>query len=454
MSFLKKIAQKIGIDKSIAYSSGARIVQAFTGIVSIFFITGYLTGVEQGFYYTFGSILAIQTFFELGLTGIITQYVSHEASHLEINEFGEYIGNEKYKSRLSSLLHFVVKWYSCVALLFFVTLVIVGFIFFEVNSNKDECISWKVPWILLSIGTAIKLFQSPLSSFFMGLDKVKEMSKISFYQQLILPISTWIGLVCDLKLYVVGISSLLSVLIWFIYIAKTNMHSLIFKIWNVKVFFKIGYMEEIFPFQWRIALSALSGYFIFSFLNPVLFAYQGPVIAGQMGMTLSVLSAVQSFSMSWLNTKVPLYSRLIAIKDYSKLDSIFNKTMHQMVLVCCVLMLAVLVIISALQFLKISINGELLSARFLSGFTLIALIFAYLVDQFTFSWATYLRCHKREPFLWISIFAGIGCCVSTYYTAKYSTVFVVSLSYCLVKLTGIPWGYAIFKKYKYLWHKI
>ena len=52
MKFLKSIANKLGVDKAIAYSSGARIVQAFTGVGSIFFISTFLTGVEQGFYYT------------------------------------------------------------------------------------------------------------------------------------------------------------------------------------------------------------------------------------------------------------------------------------------------------------------------------------------------------------------------------------------------------------------
>ena len=43
----------------------------------------------------------------------------------------------------------------------------------------------------------------------------------------------------------------------------------------------ISYMKEIFPNQWKIALSWVSGYFIFHFFNPVLFA-EGPVVAGQM----------------------------------------------------------------------------------------------------------------------------------------------------------------------------
>ena len=108
INLLKVTASKIGIDKSIAYSSGARVVQAFTGVGSVFFISTFLTGVEQGFYYTFGSILALQVFFELGLTGIMTQYVAHEASHLVLNKNGEYQGEERYKSRLASLVRFCI----------------------------------------------------------------------------------------------------------------------------------------------------------------------------------------------------------------------------------------------------------------------------------------------------------------------------------------------------------
>lgn len=90
-----EFVRKLGVDKSIAYSSGARVVQAFTGVASILFIAQFLTKTEQGFYYTFGSIIAIQIFFELGLTNIITQYVAHEASHLKWTDSTHLEGRQK-----------------------------------------------------------------------------------------------------------------------------------------------------------------------------------------------------------------------------------------------------------------------------------------------------------------------------------------------------------------------
>jgi hypothetical protein len=59
---VKSLFKKIGIDGAIFYTLLARVIQAFTGIVTIFFVAKFLSGVEQGFYYTFGSILEIQVF--------------------------------------------------------------------------------------------------------------------------------------------------------------------------------------------------------------------------------------------------------------------------------------------------------------------------------------------------------------------------------------------------------
>ena len=111
-SILHQIAQNIGMDKAIAYTSGARIVQGISGVGTMFFLSTFLTGIEQGFYFTFGSILALQVFFELGLTGIMQQYVAHEASHLNLDENKQYQGEEQYQSRLASLVKFCLKWYS------------------------------------------------------------------------------------------------------------------------------------------------------------------------------------------------------------------------------------------------------------------------------------------------------------------------------------------------------
>lgn len=454
MKLLKTITNKLGIDKAIAYSSGARIVQTFTGVGSIFFISTFLTGVEQGFYYTFGSILALQVFFELGLTGIMTQYVAHEASHLTLDDNGEYQGETKYKSRLASLVRFCLKWYGILAIIVFIFLLIVGYAYFsKYGENQGESVSWKIPWLIICVATAIKLFQSPFTSVITGLGFVKETSKISFWQQIVLPAFIWTGLAAGLKLYVSGIGYLLSVVIWFFFIKKQNLSPILINLLKVRVSEKVGYMKEIFPYQWKIALSWISGYFIFQLFNPVLFATEGAVVAGQMGMTLTALNAIQAFSMSWLNTKVPLYSQLIALKNYTTLDDLFVKTLKQMVSVCGLLLILFLSFVAMTREMQIGINGNLIVDRFLSYIPMTLMMIPVFLQQFTNSWATYLRCHKKEPFLVNSIVNGALCMLSTIILGKTFGLYGIVIGYCSIQVLLFPWGYYLYSSNKIKWHE-
>lgn len=446
------IAHKIGIDKSIAYSSGSRIVAGFTGVASVFFITTFLTGVEQGFYYTFGSILALQVFFELGLTGIMTQYVAHEVSHLTLNEDLHYEGNEKYKSRLASLIHFCVKWYAVLSIFVLVFLVTVGLVYFTRYGSSHSSVSWKLPWLLICLGTAIKLFLAPFNSILMGLGNVKEISKIGFWQQVILPATSWTGLICGLKLYVVGIGCVLSAILWLIYIRQKRLDMIVINLWKINVSERVIYFKEIFPYQWRIALSWVSGYFIFQLFNPVLFAIEGAEVAGQMGMTLQALNAIQAFSFSWLNTKVPLYSQLIALKDYVQLDSLFNKTLRQMTTVCFMLLAAFFFVIWLLNMTQLEFGGNVIANRFLSYWPMLLMMIPIFLQQYVTSWATYLRCHKQEPFLVNSVCAGIACCLSTFIFGKLYGLYGITIGYCVISILFFPWGYWIYKTKKREWH--
>lgn len=449
---LKQFLKKIGMDKAIAYSTGSRVVQAMTGPISILFISRYLTGVEQGFYFTFGSVLAIQTFFELGLSGIITQFVAHEACHLKLNEQKEYEGEERYKSRLSSLLHWSVKWYSIICVLFLITLIIVGFVYFGTYSKDHPDVSWQIPWILISIGTVIKLFQSPLNSFIMGLGMVKEMNQAMFIQQCILPLASWLSLFCGFKLYVIGISCILSVFYWNIYVYASHIWAILKGVWNTAIHERVQYMKEIFPMQWRIALSWISGYFVFNIFNIVLFATDGPIVAGQMGMTVQVLNAIQSMGLAWISTKVPLFSGLIAQEKFNELDTIFRRTTIQMMFILVAMLMVMLFGVWVLDISQLSIGDEPLVNRFLPYSPMILLMIAMLFNDYLNAIATYLRCHKKEPFLWNSIAGGVLCGTSTFVLGNLYGVNGITIGYCTLCILLSFWGQWIFVTCKKKWH--
>ncbi len=451
MSLIRSIGHKIGIDKSIAYTSTARIIQAAGGIITALFIARFLTGVEQGFYYTFGSILAIQTFFELGMNGIITQYVAHEASHLTWQ--GTCLeGASVYRSRLSSLLHFCFKWYGCFAIVLFAVLMAVGFVFFTRYDPTGGSVSWRLPWTILSITTAANLMIAPMFAYLEGLGKVKEVAKYRFYQISVGLLIVWLCLGCGAKLLTAAINSLTWVIVAACAFTLSPFGSILKEIYRTKVVEKVSYAKEIFPFQWKIALSWISGYFIFQLFNPVLFATDGAVVAGQMGMTLAALTGIQALSYSWTSTKVPTYSGMIEMKRYTELDTLFTRTLNQSAGINAFCLLLFFLVIFAIRQYHITVFGLYLGDRFLAYLPLLMMMIPEFANQFISAWATYLRCHKREPFLVNSIVTGILCCLSTVGLGHCFGVNGITIGYCIITLAITPWGYYIYTSKKKLWH--
>lgn len=455
VSILRRIAQGIGIDKAIAYTSGARIVQGVSGVGTMFFLSTFLTGVEQGFYFTFGSILALQVFFELGLTGIMQQYVAHEASHLVLDKNKEYQGEIKYCSRLASLVRFCLKWYSVLAGAVLLFLIFIGNIYFsKYGDSHSTDVEWQLPWVIICIGTSVCIFQSPLTAILRGLGYVKDMSKVGFYGQIINPVCIWIGLALGLKLYVMGIGYALSVIIWQVYVIRKGLYRILTNLLKTEVSEKVSYFNEIFPYQWRIALSWISGYFIFQLFNPVLFATEGAIVAGQMGMTLHALNSIQSLSLSWMNTKIPVISKLIALKEYVKLDTMFNQTLRQMVSICSVLLVAFFVCLWGLNASRFEVNGSILANRFLGYVPTLLLMIPIFLQQFTGAWATYLRCHKKEPFLVNSVVGGLLCMASTIGLGNVLGLYGITVGYCCIQVFLCFWAYKIYVSKKAEWHKL
>ena len=448
IKIFKTLSKKIGIDGSIAYSSGARIVQAFTGVGSVFFISFYLTEVEQGFYYTFGSLLALQVFFELGLSNILTQYIAFESANLYWTNESKLNGSKENLSRLSHLLHFSFKWYGVVGVLFGIFLIIGGIIFFTKYNANNDTVEWFLPWLLVSTSTILNLYSTPFLSILTGLDKVKEVAKLRFYQQLLVPLFTWLGLALDLGLFVLGIGQFCSFLLCIIWLVKTPMFRILSNIWKEKIAERVNYKKEIFPYQWKIAVSWISGYFVLQLFNPVLFAKEGAIIAGQMGMTLVAFTAMSAFSQSWINTKIPAMTKLIARKEYQTLDNLFYKTVKQLNLVFLILLFGFFLFIYILRFYQFTLGD-----RFLPWLPLFLIAIPIYVSQFVNAWAIYLRCHKKEPLLLYSVIAGVLCCLSTLILGSEYGVIGMTGGYCIIICSLSFWVHYMFKKLKNQWHK-
>ena len=434
---------KLGIDGAILYTSSARIIQAGGGIVTAFLIAKFLSKEEQGFYFTFASVLAIQIFFELGLGGILTQFVAHEMAHIRIKN-NTIEGDKKHISRLASILHFSVKWYAVFAFLLLLALTFGGSYFFYRNTLGIEHIQWRTPWLIVAFFAGSNLLLSPIMAILQGMHKVKEMARLALIQQITVMSISWLSLVLGAKLYVVAINAMVGFIVLVSLYLGGGYAKILYTLWKQPIVEKISYWQEIFPLQWKIALSWASGYFIFQAFNPIVFAFYGPVVAGQVGMTLTILNAILSLVVSWTSTKIPLWSSLIARREYKELDNSVESTLTKSSLVAVLVILGALAFIVGLQYFDFSLGNRFLSLPLCAVFFL-SVPFNNIIN----TWATALRCFKREPFLFQAFFIGLCCVFEMYITAKYFTIETLIGGYLIIVIcVSLPMSYYIFKTKK------
>ena len=81
------LARAIGLDAAVAFSVSARLWQVIAATGTVILMTQFFSRELQGYYYTIVSLLAIQGFLDLGLSGIIVLLASHESAHLVTQEF-------------------------------------------------------------------------------------------------------------------------------------------------------------------------------------------------------------------------------------------------------------------------------------------------------------------------------------------------------------------------------
>jgi O-antigen/teichoic acid export membrane protein len=289
---------------------------------------------------------------------------------------------------------------------------------------------------------------SPILAYLEGLGKVTEIAKIRMIQQSVQLIFLLVFLNGGLKLLASPLAAIIACTIAPLWILFSYKRILLINVWNSLSQWKVNYKDEIFPFQWRISLSWISGYFIFQLFNPVIFATDGPVTAGQMGMTLTALNGVMSISMSWINTKVPLFATLIAKKDFITLDKIFDRTLRESSLICGLMLVILIIIVYLLEYYGIALRD-----RFLPTISIISLCFVTFLNQFIFAYAAYLRSHKKEPFLIQSLVGAVLTSTSTILMGYFYGVNGITIGYLfLTFFTGFFWARNIFNKKKVEWH--
>ena len=188
---LRRIFRLMGIDRAIGYTVLARGWAAFAGVISLILIARTLTPAEQGYYYTFGSLVALQIVFELGFSVVILQLAAHEIAHLTVGPRGIISGPALPHARLASIFRKVIKWYSVAAILMACLLIPLGWHFFATNSNSHHAVGWRLPWISVVLASSITFQIDPIFSFLEGCGFVARVARTRLTQSMLGSLFAW-----------------------------------------------------------------------------------------------------------------------------------------------------------------------------------------------------------------------------------------------------------------------
>ena len=102
-SRIAALLNRTEVDQAVIFVLLNRGWQILTMPATLFLIAKHFSPEVQGFYYTFVSVLALQSFLELGFVIVIINVSSHEWAHLRLDEAGNIVGRQEALSRLASL---------------------------------------------------------------------------------------------------------------------------------------------------------------------------------------------------------------------------------------------------------------------------------------------------------------------------------------------------------------
>jgi hypothetical protein len=439
--------KRLGMDGAIANTFLARLVNILGSTGTVLLIVRFLNPVEQGYYYTLLSLVSLQMVFELGFSFVIQQLAAHECVHLELHADGSVTGDPLAYARLASALQLTLRWYTVAAAAMGLILAPLGMVFFARHAAGAAPVAWQGPWLTAVVASAIGLWCLPFYSFLEGCGQVRAVAALRLRQAIAASLLAWTAMLLHLGLYSPALVIVGQIGTGLLFLGS---HRGLLKglLRHHAAEASIHWSHEVWPFQWRIAVSWTCSFFTAQIFIPIIFALRGPVEAGQIGMSLSITGYMTSLVLPWITTKATPFGRMIAQRQFQGLDRLFLRTLSQALAV-----FTIIALVADAGTALLTVVAPRLASRMVSPQLFAVLVLAAGANCVIQSLATLLRSFKREPFLVQSLLVASLTLALAVFTAPRWGNTGVTFSYLAATAgIGLPSAIAIFvqSRRKYL----
>jgi hypothetical protein len=442
-SRIDRLKSLSGIDFHVGLTLLFRSWGIVAGAVMVFAIPLTLSPQQQGYYFTFSSLLGLQIFFELGLNQVVVQLVSHEMAGLSWSGNGTLEGDRMRVDRIKSIVSVLRRWYAGAAVLFLAVTVTAGWILFE-RSGTLSTQEWAGPWSLLVAVAAINLYYSPMLAVVEGCGNVGQVARLRFVQSVLGYGLTWLALFAGAGLWAIPFIAGAAGICTFLWLrADSHLIRTFDSVDKIASERSVDWRREVLPFQWRIALSWISGYLLFQLFTPLAFVNLGPVVAGQLGISLAIFGAVQSVGVSWINAKLPTLTALASRGERQALNASFDAVLLRAMVFTSLGSAAVV-----LGALSMSALGVVQLSRLSDMPTLACMALTTAVNTAVFGAASYMRAHREEPMLPVSLTTGALTLLAVLFASRHSALATMLVQVLVTLGISLPWTLFLFRRFR------
>lgn len=442
-TLVQRLQHWVGLDRAIVFNLTGRVWSLLSGAVTMFLIGTRLTESELGLYWNFFSILGLQVFLELGLGQCLVQFASHEFARLRFRADGVLEGERAARDRLLTMARLAVNWYVALAGLLVVLVGGLGQWFLARHATGSEV--WVGPWWALIVVAACNLAVQPVWFMLEGCNQVVFVNGYRTLAQMATGLAMWTTILLGGKL-AANAAGVVAALLAGGGLLVFYRRPFLRQVLGHSARGGLGLLREIWPFQWRMALSFASGYLVFSLFTPAVTAASGLDVAGQMGMTWQLASALGMAASAWVSTKAPRYGILVSQRRFAELDALARRVLVQVVSLGLV---GGLVLVAGVAWLKAHFA---FGRHFLDPLSVALLATGTVSNLVIVCQAFYLRAHKQEPFVWLAVANGVLVAVGVLVLSSAYGPRGACLAYAVVQTGLLPFSTIIFRSCRDRWH--
>lgn len=429
---IRQLRLRWGLDAEVLATLALRGWSVLAGLLTVLLVPLWLSADEQGYWYTFASLVALQLFFELGMNQVVLQLASHEAAHAGRDPAAA--------ARLASLVRLVDRWWGVAALGFVLAVGPAGALFLHDQGHLPQA-HWLGPWCAVVLGTAAALLLSARLTLQEGCGRLADVARLRLLQSAGGSVLAWAVLAAGGSLWAAAAVPWVGALCTLAWLRRQP-PVVAPQVGPATGQPALSWRQDILPFQWRIALSWVSGWFIFQAFTPLAFAHLGARQAGQLGISLAVFSSVQAVGMSWVHAKSPQLAGHVARGERAAMLALFHAVSRRGVGFVLLAGAGVVVTLAVLQQLWPG-----LAQRFAPLPVLACLAVTTALNACIFAAASLMRAHKQEPMVWVSAASGLATVAVAAAAAPHGLLPMMAAWLAVTAVLTLPWTLMLLRRY-------